>query len=141
MKKRTRESGQGMIESALSIMVFLALLIGTVDFGQFLYLHQSLTERARAAARYGAVKPYSYPGDPIKNVAVYGTPTPSTGAPATVPGLTTDMVRVDLIAEGTDASRVRVTISGYKFFIFSPWIARKATALPIVATIAYERGT
>lgn len=55
MKSRKAQSGQAMLESALVLVMFLVVLIGIVDMGQFLYFHQSLTERARAAARYGAV--------------------------------------------------------------------------------------
>ena len=140
-KQRKRsESGQSLVEATLSLLVFICLMIGTLDFGQFLYLHQSLTERARAAARYGAVKAYDYPGDDIKNVAVYNDPAPGGGAADLVPNFTTSMVTANILAEGTDATRIRVTISGYPFKFFSPWIAHTATARDIIAIIPYEHG-
>jgi Flp pilus assembly protein TadG len=46
-----------MVETALLLLVFLTTLVGILDFGQGLYFHQSLVERARAAARYGAIHP------------------------------------------------------------------------------------
>src|SRR6266436_3031670 len=55
MKSRKKQSGQAMLESALILLVFLVVLLGIVDFGQFFYFHQSLTDRARAGARYGSV--------------------------------------------------------------------------------------
>ena len=85
------------------LLVFICLMIGTLDFGQFLYLHQSLTERARAAARYGAVHSYDYPGDAIKNFAVYNDPAPPLVSRRLVPNLTTDNITAEIIAEGTDA--------------------------------------
>jgi Flp pilus assembly protein TadG len=122
------------------LLVFVGLMIGTLDFGQFLYLHQSLTERARAAARYGAVHSYDYPGDAIKNFAVYNDANPGADAKGLVPNLTTDKVTAEIIAEGTDASRIRVTISNYPFTFFSPWIAHQATARAIIASVPYEWG-
>lgn len=134
------ERGQAFVESALVLIVFVSITIGIADFGQFLYLHQSLTERVRAAARYGAVRPYDFPGDSIRNVAVYGTATPAVGSKPLVPGLKTSMVTANLIAAGTDAARIKVTVSNFPFNFFSPWIAKKAKARAIIASIAYERG-
>src|SRR5207247_7845746 len=74
MKLRKTQHGQAMLESALVLLLLLVVLIGIVDMGQFLYFHQSLTERARAAARYGAVNTYSSPGLAIQNVAIYNNP-------------------------------------------------------------------
>ena len=138
--RRLQQRGQAMVESALVLIVSLGVLMGTCDFGQFLYLHQSLTERVRMAARYGAVKPYTWPGTDTQNMAVYNTTTPAQGAKSVVPGLTTSMVTAEIIAEGTDAARIRVSITNYPFNFFSPWIARQATARPIIASIPYEYG-
>jgi Flp pilus assembly protein TadG len=139
-RRARRERGHVLIESALLLMVVLGLIIGTCDFGQFLYLHQSLSERARAAARYGAVNSYSWPGTEIKNVAVYNNPNPSNNTAAMVNDLTPDMVSAELIGDGTGAARVRVTITGYRFNFFSPWIAKRATAKDIIASVPYEHG-
>jgi Flp pilus assembly protein TadG len=138
--RRRRQGGQAIVESALILIVTLGILIGTCDFGQFLYLHQSLTERVRMAARYGAVRSYTWPGTDMQNIAVYNTTTPAQGANAVVPGLTTAMVTAEIIAEGTDAARLRVSITNYPFNFFSPWIAAQATARPIIASSPYEFG-
>jgi len=55
MKSKKKQGGQAMLETALILLVFLSCLLGIVDFGAFFYFHQSLTERARAGARYGSV--------------------------------------------------------------------------------------
>jgi Flp pilus assembly protein TadG len=51
--RRRRSSGNTMIELSFIFLVFAALLIGTFDFGQFLFVHQALVERGRWALRYG----------------------------------------------------------------------------------------
>jgi hypothetical protein len=138
--KRARQRGQAMVESALVLLVTMGILIGTCDFGQFLFLHQSLTERVRAAARYGAVRAYAWPGTEMLNVAVYNDPNPPNGASSIVPGLTTSMVTAEIIGEGTDAARIRVSINNFPFNFFSPWIAQQATARTIIASVPYEHG-
>jgi hypothetical protein len=55
-----------MVETALILLTFILMLIGTIDFGQVIYFHQSLVERARAAARYGAINPTDTTG--IRNI-------------------------------------------------------------------------
>ena len=139
---RAGEKGQAFVESALVLLVFLAITIGVADFGQFLYLHQSLTERVRAAARYGAVRPYEYPGESIRNVTVYGTATPTENSKPLVPGLEKSMVTANLIAAGTDAARIKVTVSNFPFNFFSPWLGKKKVKprATVIASIAYERG-
>ncbi len=72
MKSRKKQRGQAFIESALIMLIFVPVLVGIADFGQVIYFHASLTERARAAARYGAVHTFT-DGSAIKNVAVYNT--------------------------------------------------------------------
>ena len=73
MRRKHSERGQSLVETGLVLVMFLLLLIGIIDFGQILYFHQSLVERARAAARYGALNPTDTTG--IKNVAVYNVAT------------------------------------------------------------------
>ena len=71
--RRRKQRGQAIVEGALTLLTFAALLIGILDFGQVIYFHQTLTERARAAARYGAVNPTATSA--IQNVAVFNAAT------------------------------------------------------------------
>ena len=43
------------VEFALIFLIYFSLLLGTFDFGQFLFIHQALVERARWAARWGMI--------------------------------------------------------------------------------------
>jgi len=139
-----RRRGQSLLENALVLIVLATFLIGILDFGQFLYFHQSLAERARAAARYGAVNPTDKTG--IQNVAVYHDPKGAVcGAKPLIPNLTTAMIAVCLPGEvacadpgaGAD-SRVTVTISGYQMATYNLVIPRSFTNKPITVSLPSE---
>ena len=144
MRNKHSQRGQAMVEAGLILFVFITFLVGTLDFGQYLYFHQTLTERARAALRYGVVNT----GDrlAIQNVAVYNDPTgTANGATALVPSFTTDMVTVCLPGDAgctdpaaTSDSRVSVTISGYQMTTFNLVMPRNFTNRPITASAPSE---
>ncbi|HEY2013967.1 MAG TPA: TadE family protein, partial [Bryobacteraceae bacterium] len=56
--------GSVMVELSLVATAFLVLLIGILDLGQFLFLQQAVVERARYAARWGALN------DPTNSTAI-----------------------------------------------------------------------
>ena len=144
MRNKRLQRGQAMVEAGLILFVFVTFLVGTLDFGQYLYFHQTLTERARAALRYGVVNT----GDrlAIQNVAVYNDPAgTANGATALVPSFTTDMVSVCLPGDAgctdpaaTSDSRVSVTISGYQMTTFNLVMPRNFTNRPITASAPSE---
>jgi Flp pilus assembly protein TadG len=144
MKSRQNQRGQMFVESGLIMLIFLPVLIGIMDFGQFLYLHLSLTERTRAAAHYGAITTYT-DGSDIANVAIYNDPAGSAnGATPLLPNLqTTDSgkdgyVSASLTSAGTDDARVRVTITNYPYnFLIMPSDLNHRT---ITDTEPYEVG-
>jgi len=74
--------GQSLVEAAVVLMVFFALLLGVIDCGQVLIAHQSLVERVRGAVRWGVVHPWDDSGpDAITNLILYdqtGEPREST---------------------------------------------------------------
>jgi hypothetical protein len=51
-RRRRTSKGNVLVESALIFLMFFSMLIGVFDFGQFLFIHQSLVERVRSAARW-----------------------------------------------------------------------------------------
>ncbi len=135
--KSSRKSRRGslFVESACVLLVFLTILIGTLDVGQLLFLHSSLTERVRAAARYGAVN--SYDQTSVENMVLYSQPTiPVTGSPAFE--LSRSMVSVSRQDAGTSEDRVVVTVSGFPVHFFTPWIAGISQGLSITACASYE---
>ena len=144
-RNRHTRRGFAFVESALVLLVFLAFCVGTLDFGQFLYFHQALAERARAAARYGSVNWADRTG--IQNVAIYNDPAgTANGATAILPSLTADMIDVCLPGDvacsdptNTIDSRITVTISGYQMVTFNFVFPRSFTNKPITASIPSER--
>jgi Flp pilus assembly protein TadG len=136
--------GQALIETSLVLVVLVSFAMGTLDFGQYLYFHQALAERARAAARYGAVNPADRSG--IENVAVYNNPNGAAGgASAILPNLTVAMVAVCLPGDrscanpssGADA-RVTVTITGYPMVMVNLFLPRSFTNRPITVSLPSE---
>lgn len=120
--KRNRQRGGTLLESVLTLVVFLAMFIGVFDIGETFFVHQTLTDRARNAARWGAVNTF----DPtsIQNLVLYGALTPATGQAASF-GLAGTNVTVTRPAAGigTPEDRVVVTII-YPVTLVSVFIGR-----------------
>lgn len=125
-----------MVESALVLLTFFVMLIGTVDFGQVLFFHQSLVERARTAVRYGITNPTN--ADGIKNMAVYNSVTVTGSPSAVLPNLTTAMVNVTNPDANTSSARVVVTISGYPIDFLSPYITQSFNNLAVTVAMSSE---
>ena len=53
---RSASRGQGLVELALVLPVFLALLFGVIDGGRLVYLNSVLSQAAREGARLAAVE-------------------------------------------------------------------------------------
>ena len=128
--------GNGLVEAALVLLVFLATLIGIFDLAQVLYVHQTFTARLRSAARYGVVR--TFDADAIRNMVLYNQPAVPAGATSGICGLTADKVTVTRHDAGTSAERVVVTISNFPYRLFSPWIGRTFTGRPLVASLSME---
>ena len=123
MKNETRNKrrrGSALIETGLIFTTFAFLLVGTFDFGQFLFIHQALVERARSSARWGLVN------DPtnttaIQNMVLYNQATaPQNGSGYF--GLTASMVNVTNPGSGSSDNRIVILINNYSYIILSPYI-------------------
>ncbi len=135
--RRRASRGHVMIEAAFIFLVFFSMLIGTFDFGQFLFVHQALMERARYALRWATVcptGPASCPTtDQITNMVLYAQST-DPGNTTGYFNLTSSMVTVtpttDKICVVQDASvkptlynRLTVQIHDYPYIMLSPYSA------------------
>jgi Flp pilus assembly protein TadG len=132
--RRRRSRGDVLIETALIFIVFAGMMIGTFDFGQFLFIHQALVERARSAARWGAVN------DPtnttsIQNMVLYNQPARPEEGTATYFNLPASNVSVTNPDSGTDQYRLNIQISGYSYNILSLYIAGSYTGPPITVSV------
>jgi hypothetical protein len=126
-----------MVEGSLALTLFAFSFLGVVDVGQVMTLHQGLAERARAGARWAVVN--TYDNEAIENVVLYNDPTPDADAGAMF-YLTRDVVNTQLLDQNTPEARVVVRIEGYQFNFFSPLIAKRYTAKPIVVSMPVEEG-
>jgi len=124
--------GSTMVEFGLIGVLFFALLIGILDFGQFLFVQQAIVERARSAARWGAVHD---PTDTtsIQNMVLYLQPVAPAGKSPSF-GLTPSMVAVTTPDSGTDNFRLVIQISGYSFAALSPYLARSYNGAPVTVS-------
>jgi Flp pilus assembly protein TadG len=116
---------------SLIFMVLVCLLVGTLDFGQFLFIHQMLTERARSAVRYGVTTtPIDTTG--VQNMVLYGQ---TTGSGAGIFGLTPAMVQVTTANANTDDYRLTVKVTNFPYVVISPYIAGTYHGPDIVADL------
>src|SRR5262249_25448992 len=96
------QRGQGLVESALVLLVFFALLLGVIDCGQVMFAHQALVERVRDAVRWGSVHPYDGSGEQVANLVLYHqTEEPKSATPGFL-GLTRANVQVRHRAPSVD---------------------------------------
>ena len=114
-----------MLESVLTLVVFLAMFIGVFDVGEMMFVHQTLTDRARNAVRWGSVNTYDAIG--MTNLVLYGNITPSQGQTASF-GLNVSNIVVSRPAAsiGKPEDRVVLTVT-YPVSLVSVFLGRSAT--------------
>jgi hypothetical protein len=139
---KTGERGQSLVEAALVLASFFALLLGVADCGQVLFAHQSLVERARGAVRWGSVHPWEGP-EPIVNLVLYGqTQEPLKATPGYL-GMTAANVLVQhqpATPDRPDDETVSVAIVNFESHLFSPWLSRVlVSARPVLVSAPVAR--
>jgi hypothetical protein len=131
--RRQTNRGSVMVELSLVGTLFFVLLIGMADVGQVLFFQQAMVERARRAARWGAVNDPSN-ASAIRNMVLYLQPTVPAGGKASF-GLTPSMVNVSTADAGTDDYRLVIRISGYPLVMLSPYIGGSYRGAPINVSV------
>jgi Flp pilus assembly protein TadG len=134
-----RRRGSVILEAALNLMVLLTLVLGCFDFGFVLFQYQTLTDRARYAARYGVIHPTDVAG--MQNLVLFYQTSLPTGASTTDPGLfglTRSMVTVSHSSAGLPEERITIDLSGYRFMFVAPFIAGSFQGKPIRASLSVE---
>ena len=117
--RRKRQRGSTIVEFGLAFPILFPLMAGTFQFGYSFYIYNGLQTAVRSAARYAAQRTYdSTSATPstaystaVKNMVVYGSP--AAGTTATVPGLTTSHVQVNMTFASGVPSSVAVNVTGY----------------------------
>jgi hypothetical protein len=115
-QRNNRRRGQALIETSLVLLLCMAVMVGILDVGRVLFIHQFLTERVRLAARYASVN--TYDATKVRNIVLYGKATPADGAKPYM-NLKASNVVVTRSGAGTADDRVSVRITGYPFAFFT----------------------
>ena len=120
------EKGQGLVEAALVLLVFFALLLGVIDCAQVLFAHQALVERVRSSVRWGVVHQWEGP-DRITNLILYGEQEAPRILPEGFLGLKPENVRIryqESTPERPDDETLTVEIVNFECHFFSPVIGK-----------------
>jgi hypothetical protein len=126
MRDSRSQRGQTLVEGALALLVFFALLFGVIDCGVMLVRHQALVERVRSAVRWGVVRPWDGSGDQIANLILFEQttePVTSTG----YLGLKRENVQVryqPASPTNPDDETLSVSIVDFHYQFLSPWITQ-----------------
>lgn len=121
-KQNDRRRGNAIVEFALSGGLLITMALGTYQFGYGLYVYDTLQSAVRNGARYASKRSYKSSSNAcvdkivtsIRNMTVYGDPTPEAGADAVVRGLTTSKVSVSYTKDANGVPyEVTVTISNF----------------------------
>jgi hypothetical protein len=129
------QKGSALVESALILSVFLFMVVAVLDFAQFLFIHQSLVESTRKAARYGIVNEFNAAA--IQNIVLYDSPTINQGAQPKF-NMKSSMVVVERLSPGAAEDRIQVTIRNFPFQVYTPLVSGTVHALPITTILPYE---
>lgn len=129
-KNRSKRAGTALVEAALTLGLFTAIVFSLVDYGYVMFLHQTLAYRAQAAARYGALNPTDTTG--MQNMVLYGA---ATGSGTGMFGLTTSNVTATRSGSGTSADRVTVTVTNFPYPMISPGFSGTGKDISVTRTV------
>jgi hypothetical protein len=124
------------VESALVLLTVIVVLLGILDFSQFLFRQQSITERVRGVTRTASIKGLS--ADQIQNRICFGTDTAPTDQTGGYMGLAPANVNAAIQDATTTSKRVVVTVSGLRLKTVSPYLPSTLLMLPIRVTSPLE---
>lgn len=131
MSRKRSQAGQSLVESALILTAFMALLLGMTGIGELVFVRQTLADRAHQAARWGAMNTY----DPtaIRNIVRFGTATPESGL---TPFAGLALTAVDVSNPECPGVRCRVTVAIPEHGIRSVEPMEDSNAPPAIAGVA-----
>ncbi len=116
-----RRAGSAMVELGLALSLLMLGLAGTWQFGYSFYAYNTLQSAIRNGARYASLTEYdggSSNGTAfatrVKNVVVYGKPSPGVDDKPVLSGLTTSAIQV-IAQRDTSGVPSRVTVQVQSF--------------------------
>ena len=146
-RDRRGERGATLLEFVFTAPIFLMMLVAIAAGGHLFYTHNALVEATRRGARYAVTQcqinqtsctNYATVENRIKNVVVYGTPTPTNGQTTFVPNLTTDNVTVTTPSLGVTQGSATVSITNYQYPFVIPFISLSINMPAYATTLSGE---
>lgn len=134
-RAKKKQRGAVLVETALTLLPVILLILGGMDLGQVLMQLQYFGERARVTARWAST--HTTDTTSIKNYGAFGTATAPEGAITGRFGLSPANITVSTPGAGTAAYRIEVSISKPLHF-FTPFLPRTFTPRPARATMPVE---
>ena len=122
-RDREGERGGTLIEFTYTAAVYFMMLVGIVGVSHLYFTHTALVEATRRGARYATLKSNTADAE-IRNVVVYGTPTPAVDAQPRVSNLQTNNVVVERLNFGLGQGTVTVRIQTYDYNFIIPGLSR-----------------
>jgi Flp pilus assembly protein TadG len=117
------ERGAALLEFAIGSTIFVSAMFGVLEVGRMLWVHNSLVDATRRAARYAVNQGMSTGAQTAaKNMAVYGN-TAGTGQPL-VPDLTTAQVKITYQNFELGGGTVTAEVEAYDFSFVLPLVSR-----------------
>lgn len=113
---KASQRGAQLVEMAIVLPIFLLLLAGTTEFGNYLHTYVTLTRATRVAARHLSARPYASEEIAVaKNLAVCGSTASCSTGTAILTGLTTSNVQVSYTGNSTMPTTITVRIINYSY--------------------------
>jgi len=114
--RRRREKGAALVEGALVMLVFLALIFGLMDFGRMVWVYTTIANGAREATRYAMVNGTAS-GHPASVAQIQAI------VPSRSPGLDSSCLTTTVTFNPNQSagSTVKVSVS-YSFTPLAPYI-------------------
>jgi Flp pilus assembly protein TadG len=121
---QTDERGAALMEFAIGATLLCASVFGALEIGRLLWVHNSLVDATRRAARYAVNRDTSGASQTAaKNMAVYGNAA-GTGQPL-VQDLTAEQVSISYNNFQLGGGSVTVQIVDYDFNFVLPLVSQK----------------
>ena len=118
------ERGAALVEFAIAASLLCASVFGALEVGRLLWMHNSLVDATRRAARYAVNRDMGGAAQTAaKNMAVYGN-TGGTGQPL-VQDLTPEQVNITYDNFQLGGGTVTVEIVNYDFNFVLPLVSQK----------------
>ena len=133
------ESGIALPELAISLLVILTVILGTVEIARLLWTVNALADATRRGARYAVVNAEDKQAvRDVVVVAANGITPALDGSADGCSGTSTNSICVDYDAFDVGTGQVTVSIVNYQFNLAVPFVGGSVTLPPFKTTLTAE---